>query len=121
MTCDASLRLLYKVASARDERRADDGSVTIILPETSIKVQGATARGGEDDATVEMVKLESNTASRTLVSELMILAGDVVARFGIKENLPLPFRGQGEPRLMSDDEWDEIPEVFAKTWRCARA
>lgn len=110
VTCDASLRLLYKVASARDERRADDGSVTIILPETSIKVQGATARGGEDDATVEMVKLESNTASRTLVSELMILAGDVVARFGIKENLPLPFRGQGEPRLMSDDEWDEIPE-----------
>ena len=109
-TCDEGLRLLYKVANARDERRAEDGSVTIILPENSVNVRGATARGGDDDVAITMTKINGHTPARMLVSELMVLVGDVVARFGVRENIPLPFRGQGEPRLMSDDEWDGIPE-----------
>jgi len=109
-TCDEGLRLLYKVASARDERRAEDGSVTIILPENSVNVRGATARGGDGDVAITMSKINGHTPARMLVSELMVLVGDVVARFGVRENIPLPFRGQGEPRLMSDDEWDGIPE-----------
>ena len=108
--CDQNLRLLYKVALARDERRAEDGSITIMLPENDLKVEGATARGGGDDVKVTMSLTDAHTASRMLVSELMVLAGDVVARFGESENIPLPYRGQGEPRLMSDDEWDVIPE-----------
>ena len=108
--CDQNLRLLYKVALARDERRAEDGSITIMLPENDLNVEGATARGGGDDVKVTMSLADAHTASRMLVTELMILAGDVVARFGERENIPLPYRGQGEPRLMSDDEWDVIPE-----------
>lgn len=109
-TCDEALRLLYKVANVREEYRAENGSVTIILPENSIDVQGASASGGDGDVVVTMTKLKSEAPARMLVSELMVLAGDVVAQFGVREKIPLPYRGQGEPRLMSDSEWDAIPE-----------
>ena len=110
-TCDADLRLLFAAARARDERRADDGAVTILLPEVYLDVKGATARGGEDEhITVNMSMLDSEAPARMLVSEMMVLVGDVVGGFGAREGIPLPYRGQNEPRLMSDDEWDRIPE-----------
>ena len=107
---DADLKLLYKVADARDDKRADDGSVTIVLPENSIEVQGASARGGGDDVTVNMSCIDSDTPARMLVAEMMVLVGDIIGQYGARENIPLPYRGQNEPRLMSDDEWDAIPE-----------
>lgn len=107
---DADLKLLYKVADARDDKRADDGSVTIILPENSIEVQGATASGGGDDVAVSMSCIDSDTPARMLVSEMMVLVGDIIGQYGARENIPLPYRGQNEPRLMSDDEWDVVPE-----------
>jgi exoribonuclease-2 len=107
---DAALRLLLKVANARDEKRADDGSVTIILPENSIEVKGANASGGDGEVNVTMTCERQDKPARMLVSEMMVLVGDVIGRFGARENIPLPYRGQNEPRLMSDDEWDAIPE-----------
>ena len=38
-----------------------------------------------------------DTPSRQLVSEMMILAGEVAGLFGAQHNLPLPYRGQNTP------------------------
>ena len=111
-TCDANLRLLYTVAQARYELRAEAGAVTISLPESSLDVKGVNARGegDEDSITLTMGKVQTDAPSRMLVSEMMVLVGDVVGAYGARENIPLPYRGQNQPRLMTDDEWDRIPE-----------
>ncbi len=43
--------------------------------------------------------------SRTLVREAMLMAGEAVARFALRENIPLPFASQAAPDAV------ELPEA----------
>ncbi|MEO8891027.1 MAG: RNB domain-containing ribonuclease, partial [Coleofasciculaceae cyanobacterium] len=47
--------------------------------------------------------------ARQLVAEMMILAGEVAGRYGQTHQLPLPFRGQPQPDLPSDEELVQLP------------
>ncbi len=69
------------------------------MPESSIKVSG-------DEITIEVLH---ESLSRKLVAEMMILAGEVAARYGQAHNLPIPFRNQPQPELPPDEELLQLP------------
>lgn len=59
------------------------------MPEAMIKVH-------DDEITIQVLE---ESPARQLVAEMMILAGEVAARYGQEHNLALPFRGQPQPEL----------------------
>jgi exoribonuclease II len=69
------------------------------MPESSIKVC-------DDEITIQVLE---DSVSRTLVAEMMILAGEVAGRYGEAHNLALPFRGQAQPELPSEGELLQLP------------
>jgi len=74
--------------------RKSQGAISIQLPESSIKVV-------DDDITIDMLEA---SASRDMVAEMMILTGEVAARYGEENGLPMPFRGQPQPELPTEEE-----------------
>jgi exoribonuclease-2 len=86
-------------AEVRQAWRMSQGAITIRMPESSIKVRG-------DEITIEVL---DDSSARQLVAEMMILAGEVAGRYGQEHGLPLPFRGQPQPELPSDDELMQLP------------
>lgn len=87
------------------KRRLDMGAVRIQLPEVKIRFQ---------EGTVLLTPLENNT-SRTLVAELMILAGELLSQWGLQQALPLIYAYQ--------DSADELPkeEGLAGAWAIKKA
>lgn len=75
------LRTLYRLAAIHRERRQQHGAVLIDLPEVRLKVT---------DGIVAITTLPS-LRSRAIVSELMLMAGAVVAEWAIAHAVPLPF------------------------------
>ncbi len=87
---DASLRMLHEVAVNFRKRRLEQGALQILLPEVHVRV----FPGG--DVAVRTVSRES--PSRVLVSEMMIMANWLMARFLADNNMPAIFRSQPEPK-----------------------
>ncbi len=79
--------------------RQEQGAIQINMPEADIKVV---------DDEVDIRPLPDSVA-RQLVAEMMILTGEVAARFGESENIPLPFRSQTQPELPPDEELNQLP------------
>jgi exoribonuclease-2 len=86
-------------AKCRQQWRADQGAISINMPESSIKVY---------DDTISINVLESSQ-SRQLVAEMMILAGEVAGQYGQTHNLAIPFRQQTQPELPPDEELMQLP------------
>ncbi len=93
------LEILAHWAKQRRTWRSAQGAISINMPESSIKVQ-------DDEITIEVL---DNSASRQLVAEMMILAGEVAARYGQQHQLPMPFRHQPQPELPPDEELIRLP------------
>ncbi|TVQ43405.1 MAG: RNB domain-containing ribonuclease [Gloeocapsa sp. DLM2.Bin57] len=87
-------------AKKRQQWRTQQGSINILMPESSIKVTT------EDEI---IIKLLDNSLSRQLVAEMMILAGEVGGRYCQDHNLPVPFRSQPQPELPSEQELIILP------------
>ena len=87
-------------AKKRQGWRTAQGSISIHMPESVIKVKN------EDDITIEVLE---DSRARQLVAEMMILAGEVAGRYGQTHQLPLPFRGQPQPELPPDEELMQLP------------
>jgi exoribonuclease II len=79
--------------------RQSQGAISINMPESSIKVQ-------DDQITIEVLE---NSLSRQVVAEMMILAGEVAARYGQAHNLAIPFRNQTQPELPPEEELLQLP------------
>ncbi len=90
---------IAKASKLRNQWRQTQGSININMPESTIKVKG-------DNVSIELV--EDNRA-RKLVAEMMILAGEVAAKYGQDHQLPLPYRGQPQPELPPEEELILIP------------
>jgi exoribonuclease-2 len=94
---DRNMMLLQDIAKRFRQKRLSEGAIQISLPEISIWLENG-----------EMVLNKTNreTPSRMLVSEIMIMANWLMARFLAKHNLPAIYRSQPEPkaRLYKDDE-----------------
>lgn len=96
---EPELEAIAALAVRRKRWRQSQGAINIHMPESSIKVQ-------DDEITIQVLE---DSQSRRLVAEMMILAGEVAGRYGQEHNLPLPFRGQSQPELPSQDELMVLP------------
>jgi len=93
---------LLAIAAAAEQRRAwrhAQGAITINMPEASIKVSGEE---------IDIAVIHDSLA-RDLVAEMMILAGEVAARFGQDQGLALPFRSQTQPELPPEEDLFCLP------------
>ena len=106
----SELKVFFELARKNKNRREKNGAVTIQMPEVNIFVDKNTKK-----VTVEPdVKYESNE----MVAECMILAGEAVARFAFKNQIPFPFVSQEKP-----DFPDNIPLGWAGSFakiKCMR-
>lgn len=97
---EAEIKVLAKAAKLRHQWRKSQGSINIQMPESLIKVKN------NDEITVEILEV---SPSRQLVAEMMILTGEVAGRYCQKNNIPVPFRGQPQPELPSEEELLLLP------------
>lgn len=81
-------------AKQRRDWRAAQGAIMINMPEASIKVIG-------EEVQIDVLQ---DSPARSLVAEMMILTGEVAARFAQEHELPIPFRFQPQPELPSEEE-----------------
>ncbi|MEH2387486.1 MAG: ribonuclease R family protein [Nostoc sp.] len=91
-------------AKKRKTWRYAQGAISITMPEATIKVK-------DDEINIDIL---DDSPSRQLVAEMMILAGEVAARYGKTHNIPLPFRGQPQPELPPDEELLLLPAGFVR-------
>ncbi|NES64665.1 MAG: VacB/RNase II family 3'-5' exoribonuclease [Okeania sp. SIO2D1] len=96
---EPEIHALDQWAKQRFQWRQSQGSISIYMPESVIKVEG------------EEVKVEvlDDSPSRQLVAEMMILAGEVGAKYGQKHDIPLPYRSQPQPELPPEAELILLP------------
>jgi exoribonuclease-2 len=93
---------LADFARLRKKWRVDQGAIEIHLPDTSVKVDSKNG----DRLTLELME---DTFSRQLVAEMMILAGEVAAKFAQTNNIPIPYRYQEQPELPPLDTLMQLP------------
>ncbi|NEQ40385.1 MAG: VacB/RNase II family 3'-5' exoribonuclease [Okeania sp. SIO3I5] len=98
---EPEIHALNDWAKQRFKWRQSQGSISIYMPESVIKVKNE----GEE-ITVEVL---DDSPSRQLVAEMMILAGEVGAKYGQEHNLPLPYRSQPQPELPPEAELMLLP------------
>lgn len=96
---EPELEALATWAKRREDWRRTQGAISIRMPESSIKVE-------DDEITIHVLE---DSMSRTLVAEMMILAGEVAGRYGELHSLALPFRGQSQPELPPEEELLKLP------------
>ncbi|MCC0178913.1 VacB/RNase II family 3'-5' exoribonuclease [Waterburya agarophytonicola K14] len=91
---------LAKFSYLRRNWRKEQGAIQIKMPESTIKVKD------NEEVTIELI---DSSPSRQLVAEMMILAGQIGGAYGTEHNLPLPYRGQPQPELPSEEELLQLP------------
>ena len=104
VTAESEIAAIASWARRRKAWRYKQGAVSISMPEAMIKVR-------EDEINIDVL---DDSISRQLVAEMMILAGEVAARYGKEHNLPLPFRGQPQPELPPEEELLLLPAGFVR-------
>jgi exoribonuclease-2 len=97
---EPEIEILATAAKLRKDWRKSQGAINIKMPEAVIKVKS------EDEIIIQLLEA---SFSRQLVAEMMILAGEVAGRYCQEHNLPVPFRGQPQPELPSEEELLSLP------------
>lgn len=92
-------------AEQRKTWRSTQGAISIHMPESSIKVL-------EDD--IIEIEVLDDSPSRQMVAEMMILTGEIAARYGEAHHLAIPFRSQPQPELPSDSELMQLPTGWVR-------
>ncbi|WP_315789228.1 ribonuclease R [Fischerella sp. JS2] len=101
---EPEIAAIARWANKRKAWRYAQGAISINMPEAMIKVK-------EDDINIYVL---DDSPSRQLVAEMMILAGEVAARYGQTHQIPLPFRGQPQPELPPEQELLQLPAGFVR-------
>lgn len=91
---DTNLSYLFNLAKHLRNKRIKAGALFLPIPELVIRV--------DDHQTIQITKRERETPSEMIISELMILANWLCARFLQERGIPLIYRNQPEPREMVD-------------------
>jgi len=81
---------LYKIATLLREKRLKAGGIQITLPEVNVWL--------ENTKEIRYAKIDRENPSRMLVSEMMILANSLMAKFLATHKTPAVFRSQAPPR-----------------------
>ena len=121
---------LAQAAEARWNYRKRNGSHTFANYSTKIRAEIDVDGEGGGDGTNENeemvdVQIERNDAQQqtveyarsgqSIVSEMMILAGEVGAKWGSDNGVPLPYRLHYKPVFPNEEDLSEIKDEFAKT------
>ncbi|MFH7243052.1 MAG: ribonuclease catalytic domain-containing protein [Spirulina sp.] len=106
ITAEPELHDLARWSQVRGQWRVTQGAITINMPESVIKVQAS-----EEDIVIEVLE---DSPARQMVAEMMILAGEVAARYGQTHELAIPFRSQIQPELPSDEELIQLPTGWVR-------
>lgn len=95
---DEDMRLLYKISQVFRQKRISAGAVQINLPEVNLWIN--------ENGEIIIHKIDRESPSRMLVSEMMIMANSLMARMLSDHHVPAAFRSQPEPkaRLYKGDE-----------------
>ena len=101
---DEDLADLSLLLQRRQRWRERQGAIGFDRPEGRFRRQ-------EDGPALQVIE---PTAARRMVSEAMLLMGAVVADFGVRHDLALPFRSQPPADLPSTAELQAIPEGPAR-------
>ena len=96
---EAELTALARWADRRRTWRKQQGAIQIHMPEASIKVVGEEVH----------ISLVDDSVSRYTVAEMMILTGEIAARYAEENELPVPFRHQPQPELPPEEELLQLP------------
>jgi exoribonuclease-2 len=104
---DPALASLHRIAVRLQEDRAAHGAITFRRPELKIRV-----RREDSSDHIKISKLDPNSTSRVLVSEMMVLLNGLAADFAVTNSLPVIFRTQ-EPRDPVPLEASPLPEALA--------
>ncbi|MEM1367708.1 MAG: ribonuclease R family protein [Cyanobacteria bacterium P01_H01_bin.15] len=97
---EPEVAVLADTAKLRSTWRQAQGSIAISMPDSVIKVR--------DDGDI-VIEILEDSRSRNLVAEMMILASEIAGRYAQDHELPVPFRGQPQPELPSDEELLALP------------
>ncbi|GLI58810.1 hypothetical protein VaNZ11_000576 [Volvox africanus] len=92
----ADLVALRDAALSRRAYREARGCIEIPLPEAQIHVPYAHLDRARPSVNITRIS-QWDSASRGLVAEMMILAGEAIGTIGAEAALPLPYRGQVDP------------------------
>ncbi|RJP95347.1 MAG: RNB domain-containing ribonuclease [Desulfobacteraceae bacterium] len=87
---DESIWLLNEIACNFRNKRLSNGAVHIAIPEVSVRVF--------DNGDISVRKSDRESPGRMFVSEMMILANWLMARFLAEKNMPAIFRAQHDPK-----------------------
>lgn len=87
---DGFLLMLHRMAEQFRRKRIADGAVYISLPEINLWV--------DENKQVSLSKINRESPTRMMITELMIMANWLVAEYLKKHNLPAIYRSQAAPR-----------------------
>ncbi len=111
ITAEPELQGLAQWAQVRSQWRLTQGAINISMPEASIKVIDHQSDHQEQDIIIEVLE---DSPARQMVAEMMILAGEVAARYGQVHDLAIPFRSQPQPELPSEQELIQLPTGWVR-------
>ncbi len=107
---NSTLAALNEIAKVHKAYRDDNGAIQLNLPNTDIKLK---------DGKVHIFP-QTDSESRSLVSEMMILAGRVIAEFSVENSISMPYLSQ-EPGNFSDEVIKNINKLSpSKAFEAAR-
>ena len=105
-----SLSMLNKIAKDHKKYRDSNGAIRLDLPKTDIKVK--------DQKVLVLPQLHSK--SREMVSEMMVLAGRVIAQYSIENNISMPYLSQASGKF-SDEIIENIHNLsLSKAFEAAK-
>jgi exoribonuclease-2 len=115
------LRRLQWASERRLQWRKDGGSLESIgpyeLPDMIVKVWSSP---DEVDGYGVAIECRERYAASQLVTELMLLANEAIAMYGVANDIPMPFRSQ-DVQEVTDLELDCTPEGPCRSWLAIRS
>ncbi|KAL9268974.1 Ribonuclease II, chloroplastic/mitochondrial-like protein [Drosera capensis] len=116
---EAELRILSEAAMRRFRWRCEHGACDVSLLEGRIKVSNPD----DPEPEINLYLEDRDAPSMRLVSEMMILCGEVIADFGWVNLIPLPYRGQpqSDTKLSSFYHFPEGPARDSAMCKVMRA
>lgn len=108
---EAELQILSEGAALRSKWRRGQGAIDTATMEARVKVVNPQ----DPEPSIRLyVENQADPAMR-LVSEMMILCGEVIATYGSQNYIPLPYRGQPQSNI-DESAFAHLPEGPVRTF-----
>jgi exoribonuclease-2 len=104
----AQLRMLQKLTDGLRQKRLDNGALQLKRPEFKVKIHH-----GE----ISVKQIDSDTPARQIVSELMVLANHLAAKYALTNDIPIIYRSQEAPHDPIEPMEVYNPLVFERNVR----